>query len=314
MAEQDLPEPDGDRAQRLLPVRRQLGDDLQGASTLGAGLRLLPLVGGLTAGALSAGVVVRALGAKATVVVGFVLLGAGSLIGMATSADSTTTFVSVWMAVLCAGSGLAFTAATTASVSRLTEERSGIGAAVVQAFQKTAGPLGTAVMGSVLAAAYTSRLDLSGLTPASAAAAGRSVSGGIDVADQIRSASFAHAVRGAFVHGMNASLLVSAAIAAAGLVLALAFLPGAPALTRTQTGRSRDAESTHRSGTDRMRPTTSNPPNPYQHHRRRDERPERRPPAGPAHPARSGLPVRPASRVGALPRLRAARPGHAQTR
>lgn len=99
---------------------------------------------------------------------------------------------------------------------------------MVQAFQKTAGPFSIAVTGSVLAAAYTSHLDLSGLTPRAAAAAGRSVSGGLDVAVQIGSTSFAHAVRSAFVHGMNVSLLVSTAIAIAGLILTVALLPGGP--------------------------------------------------------------------------------------
>jgi Na+/melibiose symporter-like transporter len=215
---------------------------VRGANALGSGLRLLPLVGGLIAGALPASALVKALGAKATVIVGFVLLGAGSVLGTATATDSTTAFVSIWMAVLCAGSGLALTAATAASMSQLSKERSGIGSAVVQAFQKTAGPFGAAIMGSTLAAVYQSRLDLTGLTPAAASTARQSVAGGITIATQISSATFARSVRSAFVHGMDVSLFVSTGIAIFGVVAALAFLPGtrrsAPYRTQNRQNRS----------------------------------------------------------------------------
>ncbi|MGH2874430.1 MAG: hypothetical protein ACRDL5_18475 [Solirubrobacteraceae bacterium] len=184
-------------------------------------------MGGLIAGALPAGAVVKVLGAKTTVMVGFVLLGVGSLLGTATSTSSTTLFVSIWMAVLCAGSGLAFTAATSASVSQLTEERSGVGASIVQAFQKTAGPFGTAIMGSILAAAYQSHLHLTGLAPGAASTSRSSVIGGITVAHQVGSTDLADAVRSAFAHGIDIALLASTAIAATGFVLALVFLPSA---------------------------------------------------------------------------------------
>ena len=48
-----------------------------GTSAMGSGLRLLPLVGGLMAGALPASRIVRLAGAKVAVTVGFVLLAAG---------------------------------------------------------------------------------------------------------------------------------------------------------------------------------------------------------------------------------------------
>lgn len=237
----------------LLFVMPQYFQAVQGADALGSGLRLLPLVGGLVAGALPAGALVKVLGAKVTVTVGFVLLGAGSLLGTATTAGSTTAFVSTWMAVLCAGSGLALTAATAASLSRLPQERSGIGSAVVQAFQKTAGPFGAAITGSTLAAVYQSHLDLTGLTPAAAATARQSIDGGITVAGQIGSAAFARSVRDAFVRGMDVSLVVAAGVAAFGVVAALAFLPGGrrSALSAPGTsGTSTASETPVRSGTD----------------------------------------------------------------
>jgi EmrB/QacA subfamily drug resistance transporter len=212
----------------LLFVMPQYFQAVRGADALGSGLRLLPLVGGLVAGSLPAGAVVRAIGAKAAVVAGFTLIAAGSLLGTATSTGSSTASVAIWMTVLCGGSGLAFTAATAASVGRLSEERSGIGAAVVQTFQKTAGPFGTALSGSILAAAYRSHLDLADVPPATAATVRSGVAGGVGVAHRLGSTGLADTVRGAFTHGIDVSLLASTAIAAAGLVLTLVFLPTTP--------------------------------------------------------------------------------------
>jgi len=198
---------------------------IRGADAFGSGLRLLPLVGGLIAGALPASAVAKAIGSRLTVTLGFALLAVGALAGTMTRATSGMTFVALWMAVLCAGTGMALTAATAAALSQLSAERSGIGSAVVQAFQKTAGPFGTAIAGSVLAAGYQARLHVTGLPAAAAAAARQSVDGGLAVASQVRSAGLAQSARAAFAGGLDASLLVSAGIGVAGAILALAFLP-----------------------------------------------------------------------------------------
>jgi len=212
---------------------------IQGASALGSGLRLLPLVGGLIAGALSASALAKAAGAKLTVTLGFALLAAGAVGGATTGTASTATFVAIWMAVLGAGTGLTLTAATAAALSRLPAERSGTGSAVVQAFQKSAGPLGTAVTGSVLAAGYRARLDLHGVPAAASAIARQSVYGGAAVASRLGSSSLAHAARSAFAEGMDAAFLASAGVAGAGAVLTLAFLPRRTTMTDASTSSAR---------------------------------------------------------------------------
>lgn len=82
--------------------------------------------------------------------------------------------------------------ALAAALSQLPVERSGIGSAVVQAFQKTAGPFGTAIAGSVLAATYQAHLDLGGLSATASTTVGQSVYDGLAVADRLGSASLAH--------------------------------------------------------------------------------------------------------------------------
>ena len=53
-----------------------------------------------------------------------------------------------------------------------------------------------------------------------------SVFAGVATAQQLGSAPLLGSVRAAFVDGMDVMLMVCAAIAAAGIVLALVFLPG----------------------------------------------------------------------------------------
>ena len=53
-----------------------------------------------------------------------------------------------------------------------------------------------------------------------------SVFAGVGAARQLASGSLLHGVRGAFVDGVDVMLWACAAIAVAGLVLALVFLPG----------------------------------------------------------------------------------------
>jgi hypothetical protein len=90
--------------------------------------------------------------------------------------------------------------------------------AVLQALNKVGGPLGSAVLGSVLASAYVARLDLAALPAAAATAVRQSVFGGDAVAHTLRSSTLTQAVHLAFVHGMDASLSVSAGIAFAGIL------------------------------------------------------------------------------------------------
>lgn len=223
----------------VLFVMPQYFQAVRGATALGAGLRLLPLIGGLIIGALPASALAKAMGARLTATLGFVLLAAGALVGATTGTAASTVFVALWMAVLGAGTGLTLTAATAAALSQLSQEHSGAGSAVVQAFQKTAGPLGTAIMGSILAAGYQAHLDLRGVPAIAAAAARRSVYDGVAAANGLGSAGFARSVRGAFAVGMDVSFLACAGIAVTGALLTLAFLPRRTTMTDSSTGPAR---------------------------------------------------------------------------
>jgi MFS transporter, DHA2 family, multidrug resistance protein len=197
-----------------------------GTDAMGSGLRLLPLIGGLAVGAGLADRIAARAGAKLTVAAGFLLLAAGLGIGATTSMTSGTGFLSLWTPMVGLGMGLALATASAAALSALSAERAGVGSAVIQAVNKVGAPFAAAILGSVLNTTYRGQLDLAGVPAKVAAAMRDSVFAGVAAARQLGSVSLLHSVRAAFVDGMDAMLWVCAAIAAAGVVLALVFLPG----------------------------------------------------------------------------------------
>lgn len=196
-----------------------------GTTAMGSGVRLLPLIGGLLVGALPASLVAKFLGTKLTVAAGFSAIGVGLVIGTTTSVASGTGFLATWTAICGFGLGIAMATTSSTALAELSDNQAGVGSAVLQALNKLGGPLGSAVLGSVLASAYAARLNLVHLPAVAAATARQSVFGGEAVAHQLGSTTLADSVHVAFVHGMDAALSVSAGIAFAGGVLALVFLP-----------------------------------------------------------------------------------------
>jgi EmrB/QacA subfamily drug resistance transporter len=207
-----------------------------GATAMGAGLRLLPMVGGLVVGAGVADRLARRAGAKLTVALGFAVMASGLLAGATTSVDSGDGFTLAWVAVLGAGLGFVMPTAMDAALGALTRERSGAGSALITAVRQVGATIGVAVLGSVLNAGYQARLDLAGLPAPVAGAVRDGVAAGVAVAHQLGSAPLLLSVRAAFVHGMDQLLLVCAGIAVAGIVLALAFLPRRSAVVAPAAG------------------------------------------------------------------------------
>jgi DHA2 family multidrug resistance protein-like MFS transporter len=195
-----------------------------GTNAQGSGIRLLPIVGGMMLGLAPAPRVAKWAGTKLTVAAGFGVVALGLGLGATTSVSSGAAFVATWMVVVGAGTGLTMAAAASAAISELSEERAGVGSAVLQALKNTGAPLGSAVLGSVLSSAYIARLGLAHL-PSAAKAARQSVFAGISMARHLRSTTLLASVKAAFVHGMDAALMVSVGFALLGLAISLTFLP-----------------------------------------------------------------------------------------
>jgi DHA2 family multidrug resistance protein-like MFS transporter len=196
-----------------------------GTDAMGSGLRLLPLIGGLAVGAGTADRIAARVGTKLTVSAGFALLAAGLAAGATTSVTSGTGFLSMWTSVVGLGMGFALATASAAALAALSAERAGVGSAVIQAVNKVGAPFAAAILGSVLNATYRGQLDLAGLPARVAGTVRDSVFSGVAAAQQLGSASLLDAVRAAFVDGMDVMLWVCVAVAVAGVMLALVFLP-----------------------------------------------------------------------------------------
>ncbi len=224
--------------------------DVRGLDSLGAGVRLLPMIGGMVAGmvastrlqappktpkadpGLPAGPLpAPRVGAKTLVTAGFLVMAAALAVGAFTSTRSGTGFGAAWFAVVGAGLGFAMPSAMNAALGALSAERSGAGSALITAFRQVGATLGAAILGALLSSAYQARLDLAGLPAAAASSVRSGISGGVAVARDLGSASLLRDVDTAFVHGLDVMLWCCAGIALAAALLALAFLPqraGAP--------------------------------------------------------------------------------------
>ncbi|MGO8951115.1 MAG: MFS transporter [Ktedonobacterales bacterium] len=212
-----------------------------GVNAMGSGFRLLPLIGGLVLGAIPADRVAHLMGTKITIALGFTLLAVGLILGATTGVVSSGGFVAVWMAIVGMGMGLTMATAASAALSELSPERSGVGSAVLQALQKLGGPLGAAILGSVLSTVYQAKLPLASLPVATAQVVRESLFAGIAVATQLRSVTLLAIVRSAFVDGMDVALVVATAIAMVGLILALVFMPRRSGIAKTVVAERADA-------------------------------------------------------------------------
>ncbi len=192
----------------------------------GSGLRLLPVIAGLIVGAVPADRVASRVGAKLTVAAGFAVVVAGLALGTAMQVTSSDAFIAAWTFVVGLGAGVGFATSASAALVELSAERSGVGSALLQAVVKLGPAFGATILGSALNSTYQGRVHLAGLPAAAAAAVHDSVFGGIVVARQLGSGELLTSVRTAFVAGVDDAVRLAAVVAAAGVVLALVFLPG----------------------------------------------------------------------------------------
>ena len=216
----------------LLFALPQFFQAVGGQDALGTGVRLLPVIGGLMIGARVADKLVPRAGAKLVVAIGLAVLAAALFAGAVSGALTGYAYTAAW--ITAAGVGLGFTLppAMNAALGALSVERSGVGSGLIQAMRQVGSAVGVALLGTVLNAGYRDGVaaHLAGLPGAAAGAVRDSAAAGVAVADRLGSPALLAAVRAAFTHGMDLSLLVAGAVAVAGAVLALLFLPSGRAV------------------------------------------------------------------------------------
>jgi EmrB/QacA subfamily drug resistance transporter len=207
----------------------------------GTGVRFLPVATSVAVASVAGTRLAVRVGNKRVVGTGLALFCTGLLwVSTATQATSYAFFVAQ-MVMLGAGMGLTTAPATEAIMGVVPKEKAGLGSAVNDATRLFGGALGIAVIGSVAASLYASRLGSTipaGLPSRVATAAHGSVGGALVAAHRLAQAGFtlpAHrlgdAAIGAFVHSLAGGCRVAAGVVAVGAILAASLLPARPLVT-----------------------------------------------------------------------------------
>jgi DHA2 family multidrug resistance protein-like MFS transporter len=215
--------------------------NVRGLDSLGAGIRMLPMIGGLAIGLVlgqrlqsprkrkgaadGAAASSPTVSQKTLISVGFAIMAVALAVGTRTTLASGTGFAASWFAVTGLGLGIALPTALSIALDALAPARSGSGSALITAMRQVGGTIGVAVLGTVLASVYQGRLHLTGLPVSAVTSVRNSVAGGIATAKASGSTALLDMVRSAYVHGLDVMLWVCAGIAIASALLAVMFLP-----------------------------------------------------------------------------------------
>ena len=213
---------------------------VRGYGPLAAGVRLLPVALAVGAGSVAGTQLAVRAGTKLVVTAGLVAMaGFYGWVAATTSATISYGIVAAQMVVYGLGMGLTSAPATESIMGAISRRKAGVGSAVNDSTRLIGGTLGVAVIGSVYASVYGSRL--SGAMPAGvpgrvAAIAHQSVGAAQVAAGKIASLGqpalgqgLLHASTTAFLRGLTAGCLLACGVAAAGALLAVLFLPAQPA-------------------------------------------------------------------------------------
>ncbi|HYZ13040.1 MAG TPA: DHA2 family efflux MFS transporter permease subunit [Actinomycetota bacterium] len=212
---------------------------VKGYSALQAGVRTLPFAFAMVAAAVTSPKVVQRVGTKLVVATGLVLMAGGFAIAATNDAATSYSVIATAMVLMGFGLGSAAAPATESILDSLPKEKAGVGSAVNDTTREVGGTLGVAVLGSIMASVYGGRIvDALSRTPVPAglrAEAGDSLAAALQIAGRVGGAAGQGIVltaQDAFVHAFQIGSVVTGAVALAGALLALLFLPA----------RSRDEE------------------------------------------------------------------------
>jgi EmrB/QacA subfamily drug resistance transporter len=211
---------------------------VQRFSPLGTGVRLLPVATAIAVAAIVGTRLAVYAGNKAVVASGLAMFGLAVLWISTVSASTPYIVIAGQMVLAGGGLGLITAPATEAVMGAVPTEKAGVGSAVNDATRLFGAALGVAVIGSIAASLYRTRLtdSLPAATPAEAVAAAKSSIGGALVAAQrLQHAGLGGTARalslasvGAFLHSLAGSLRVAGVIALGGAAMAASLLPARP--------------------------------------------------------------------------------------
>jgi predicted MFS family arabinose efflux permease len=222
----------------LMFVVPQYLQSVAGDDPVSAGLRLLPMMGGLLVAGGAASPAARAAGTRLTVAAGLALLTAGLAVLSQVHPATGYTVVATGLALCGLGTGASVAAAMDQVMAAAGGDEAGAGASLNSTLRQAGGAIAVAVFGSALSASYTRALQpaLDTLPAAAAATARASITQAAQLASRLPTGGPAlrAAAGSAYLHGMSIVLLSCAAITALATLASLRYLPGrtAPAPSR----------------------------------------------------------------------------------
>jgi EmrB/QacA subfamily drug resistance transporter len=215
---------------------------VHGYSPLSAGVRALPFALAMAAVSPVSPVLAKRLGNRLVIPAGMALMGGGLLDLSTASVHTAYPPLAVAVAIMGAGMGLVMAPASTTIMTTVPAHQAGAGSAINDTIREVGGALGVAVVGSLSAAVYRSRLG-SVLAAAHApghiaAAATSSVAAADAVGRQAggpQGSELVAAAHAAFTHSMSMGMRLAAGVAIVAAVGAFFALPRRPLQQRQET-------------------------------------------------------------------------------
>jgi EmrB/QacA subfamily drug resistance transporter len=211
-------------------VVTQLFQLVLGYGPLESGVRMLPITFFFMIFTPMSARAVARVGVRRVVIPGMIMTAAGILIISFLKADSGYLHVIIGMAVMSLGMSFTMTPMTTLIMGSVPPEHAGMGSAMNDTTRELGTTLGVAVLGSLLSSGFASRFDSTAdVLPADARdLAKSSLAGARVVSDQIggsQGEAIFNAAKDAWVHGLQLSMTVGAAIILGAALLTWRLLP-----------------------------------------------------------------------------------------
>src|SRR6476659_10089431 len=132
---------------------------IKGYSAFETGVRLLPVAISIAVASIVGPRIVERVGTTAVVAGGLGIFAAG--LAWASTADAATPYIQIALQMVLLGGGLGLTTApaTESIMGSLSADKAGVGSAVNDTTRELGGTLGVAIVGSVFASIYSSRLS-----------------------------------------------------------------------------------------------------------------------------------------------------------
>ena len=215
----------------LMFISTQALQSVMGYDPFAAGLRLVPLPALFLVFAQVSVRVAGRVGTRLVVTAGLAIAAVGLATGATLDAESGYGVLAVTLSLTGIGMGCTMAPATASIMGSVHRDRAAVAAAVNDTARLTAGAIGVAVVGSLLSAAYSHALSggAAATLPADAVAqAETSIASAARVTEQAGGRTGEQILAlatGGFIDGARTGLLVAAAVAQLGAVVAWRYLP-----------------------------------------------------------------------------------------